>query len=186
MTRVHDQHEVRRNALPPLHTPRLRLKAKAPQTGYVDGAWWPRSDALTTELPDLLAVLSVRLGPIDRVLYNVSEWSASPGKLVIGDRTIRLDGYRHQPPNSVEILGINRKRITLLVVPPSADPQDAHTTMMAAAARKNASTVNGLLRISLRDREIQSPRPGVDQERWESEGGSPRAPALTGLASRTT
>jgi hypothetical protein len=27
-----------------LSTPRLRLKRKAPITGYVDGAWWPRSD----------------------------------------------------------------------------------------------------------------------------------------------
>lgn len=24
----------------------LRLKRKAPTTGYVDGAWWPRSDDL--------------------------------------------------------------------------------------------------------------------------------------------
>ncbi len=42
-----------------VHTPRLRLKPKAPQSGYVDGAWWPYSDDLTAELPDLLAVLSV-------------------------------------------------------------------------------------------------------------------------------
>ena len=46
----------RRAALtPPEHTPRLRLKPKAPLSGYVDGAWWPRSDDLAAELPDLLA-----------------------------------------------------------------------------------------------------------------------------------
>ena len=45
----------------PQHTPRLRLKRKLPVTRYVDGAWWPHSDDLPTELPDLLAVLSVRL-----------------------------------------------------------------------------------------------------------------------------
>ncbi|MFF0147938.1 DUF5994 family protein [Amycolatopsis sulphurea] len=28
---------------PPRHAPRLRLKPEAPTTGYVDGAWWPRS-----------------------------------------------------------------------------------------------------------------------------------------------
>ncbi|EUA14764.1 hypothetical protein I546_0711 [Mycobacterium kansasii 732] len=43
------------------------MKPKAPTTGYVDGAWWPHGDDLPIELPDLLAVLSVRLGPIDRV-----------------------------------------------------------------------------------------------------------------------
>ena len=42
----------------PENTPRLRLKRKAPRTGYVDGAWWPHSDDLAAELPDLLAVLS--------------------------------------------------------------------------------------------------------------------------------
>lgn len=36
---------------PPEKTPRLRLKPKAPTTGYVDGAWWPHSADLPTELP---------------------------------------------------------------------------------------------------------------------------------------
>ena len=40
----------------PENTPRLRLKPKAAMTGHVDGAWWPRSDDLAIELPDLLAV----------------------------------------------------------------------------------------------------------------------------------
>ncbi|HVW42390.1 MAG TPA: DUF5994 family protein, partial [Amycolatopsis sp.] len=39
---------------------RLRLKPKAPTTGYVDGAWWPRPRDLSAELPALLAVLAVR------------------------------------------------------------------------------------------------------------------------------
>ncbi len=38
--------DVERHNTPPEHTPRLRLKPKAPQSGYVDGAWWPRSDDL--------------------------------------------------------------------------------------------------------------------------------------------
>ncbi|MDX1884708.1 DUF5994 family protein [Mycolicibacterium sp. 120270] len=35
----------------------------------------PRSANLSHELPDLLAVLSVRLGSIERVLYNLAEWA---------------------------------------------------------------------------------------------------------------
>ena len=73
-----DRTDVGRHPTPPEHTPRLRLKPKAPHTGYVDGAWWPRSDDLTTELPDLLAVLSVRHGPIDRVLYKLNDWAKAP------------------------------------------------------------------------------------------------------------
>ena len=70
--------DVERHNTPPEHTPRLRLKPKAPQSGYVDGAWWPRSDDLAAELPDLLAVLSVRLGRIDRVLYNLTNGRNHP------------------------------------------------------------------------------------------------------------
>jgi Family of unknown function (DUF5994) len=132
-------------------TPRLRLKPKAARTGYVDGAWWPSSDDLAKELPDLLAVLSVRLGPIQRVMYNLGEWAIAPRKAVVGERVVRLDGYRRQPINTLEVLGANRGRIVLLVVPPNTDPNDAHATMMTAAAPSNDATVGGLLLASAAD-----------------------------------
>ena len=145
--------DVERHNTPPEHTPRLRLKPKAPQSGYVDGAWWPRSDDLAAELPDLLAVLSVRLGRIDRVLYNLNEWAKPSAKLATGGRRVRLDGYRRQPINTLEVLGLNRNKIALLVVPPNTDPNEAHATLMAAAAPSNDSTVDSLLMNSERDRE---------------------------------
>jgi uncharacterized protein DUF5994 len=130
---------------PPEKTPRLRLKPKAPTTGYVDGAWWPHSDDLPIELPDLLAVLSVRLGSIDRVIYNVTEWANAPRKLPTGGRVVRLGGYNRQPVNTIEVIGINRNKIVLLVVPARTDPDHAHDVMMAAAAPNNASTIDRLL-----------------------------------------
>jgi Family of unknown function (DUF5994) len=137
----------------PENTPRLRLKPKAPMSGRVDGAWWPRSDDLTKELPDLLAVLSIRLGVIDRVMYNLTEWAKAPRRLVTGGRGVRLDGYRLQPVNTLEVLGIGREKVLLLVVPPHSDPDHAHETMMTAAAPDNASSVDDLLGISAPDRE---------------------------------
>jgi Family of unknown function (DUF5994) len=166
-----DNTDMDRHPTPPDHTPRLRLKPKAPHSGYVDGAWWPHSNDLTTELPDLLAVLSVRLGPIHRVLYKFSDWAKAPSKLASGDRTVRLDGYRLQPPNTIEVLGLNRKRIVLLVVPPHTDPHCAYTTMMASAAPDNDSTVDGLLSISPRDREFRT-KVVAAQEYWDSDGGA--------------
>jgi hypothetical protein len=136
---------VGRHPTPPEYTPRLRLKPKAPRTGYVDGAWWPWSDDLTNELPDLLAVLSVRLGRIERVMYNLGEWATAPAKATLGERAVRLDGYRRQPINTLEVRGVNREKIVLLVVPPSTKPDQAHTTMMAAAAPNDDSSVEGLL-----------------------------------------
>lgn len=135
----------------PENTPRLRLKPKAPTTGYVDGGWWPHSDDLPTELPDLLAVLSVRLGPIDRVIYNLHEWAEAPKRLSTGGRVVRLAGYYRQPVNTIQVLGVNRSKIVLLVIPARTDPGPAHAIMMAAATREDGSTIDGLLATRAKD-----------------------------------
>src|SRR3954467_5969186 len=109
----------------PEHTPRLRLKRKAPVSGYVDGAWWPHTDDLAAELPDLLAVLSVRLGAIARVTYNLAEWATAPRKVSIGGRIIRLDGYHRQPPNTLGVVDGYGNKIVLLVVPAHTDADRA-------------------------------------------------------------
>src|SRR5689334_19521899 len=129
----------------PENTPRLRLKRKAPVSGYVDGAWWPRDDDLPAELPDLLAVLSVRLGSVTRVAYNLDEWATAPRKIPIGGRMVRLDGYRRQPHNTIGVLGGRGDKIVLLVVPAHTEPDRAHAIVMAAAERDNASSVDILL-----------------------------------------
>jgi hypothetical protein len=138
---------------PPENTPRLRLKPKARACGYVDGAWWPHSDDLASELPDLLAVLSVRLGPIDRVIYNLAEWVTIPTKKVlIGGRLVRLAGYNRQPANTVEVIGVNRAKIVLLVVPACTDTDQAHGALMAAAAPNDESTIEELLTANASNR----------------------------------
>ncbi len=104
----------------------------------------------------LLSVLSVRLGPIGRVIYNVNEWVNPPAKFATGGRTVRLDGYRLQPVNTVEVLGLNRDKIVLLVVSPPADPDQAHDIMMTAAGPNNASTVESLLTSSAQERETRA------------------------------
>jgi hypothetical protein len=144
----------------------LRLKPKAPTTGYVDGAWWPHSDNLADELPDLLAVLSVRLGAIERVMYNLAEWAKMPRRLSTGGRSVRLDGYQRQPVNTLQVQGIDRRSILLMVVPPDTDPGTAHTAMMTAAAPDNASTTGEMLGA------------GADAERGE--GADAQTP--TGIA----
>lgn len=186
MTHNHNDRADELNRTTPLHTPRLRLKPKASEIGAVDGAWWPRTDDLTAELPDLLAVLSVRLGRIDRVLYNLSEWATAPVKLAFAGRPVRLDGYRYQPGHSIEVLGLNRDRIFLMIVPAATAPDGAHAAMMAAAGSNNTSTIGDLLTLSLHGRGIPN-RPGIvgAQERWESEGGAQMDPRLA-LSGRTT
>ena len=171
--------EVGRPPTPRHCTPRLRLKPKTPKTGYIDGAWWPHSDDLTRELPDLIAGLSVRLGDIDRVRYHLGEWAKAPDKHATGGHLVRLDGYRLQPINTLEVLGLNRDKVLLLVVPPYTDPDYAHTAMMAAAGSDNTSTVEGLLMTSVRDK-IARIQKHTTEQRWingcdkaRPEGSSP-------------
>jgi hypothetical protein len=129
----------------PQSTPRLRLKPKAPSTGHVDGAWWPHSDDLLMELPDLLAVLSVRLGPIGHVTYSFADWATAPTKFLTAGDTVRLSGFYQQQGNTLEIVGINRSKLVLLVVPSGTEPEHAHDILMSAATPKNTSTVDCLL-----------------------------------------
>lgn len=129
----------------PDHTPRLRLKRKAPASGYVDGGWWPHSGDLSTELPDLISVLSVRLGPVERVAYHLGEWADAPRKIRLNGRTVKLDGFRRQPPNTIGISSGRGNDITLLVVPAQTEADRAHTIVMAAAAAGDRSSVDTLL-----------------------------------------
>jgi len=124
---------------------RLKLKPKAPATGHVDGAWWPRSRDLTAELPALLAVLAVRLGPIERVSYNLTAWEAAPRRFDIGGRQVRLGGFHAQHPHTVDVIGPRGSRLTLLVLPPATDPEAAHRTLMTASSRDNVDGIDRLL-----------------------------------------
>ncbi|WP_413642355.1 DUF5994 family protein [Mycobacterium sp. RTGN5] len=125
----------------------MRLKPKGPLTGRVDGAWWPHSEDLEAEVPDLLAVLSVRLGPISYVLYKMTEWVKAGRKLAVGERFVRLGGDQRQPSNTVEVQGLGGRKVVLLVVPAATDPDRAHAIMMAASAPGNASSVDELLAV---------------------------------------
>ena len=135
----------------PRYPLRLRLRPKALTTGYVDGAWWPRSRDLAAELPALLAVLAVRLGEIPRVSYNLTEWETAPGQISVDGVRVRLSGFWSRPPHTVDVVASDRRRLTLLLVPPETGLSVAHHAMMCAAQRENTDTVDVLLRDGAAD-----------------------------------
>ncbi|MCE6996174.1 DUF5994 family protein [Saccharothrix sp. S26] len=125
---------------------RLRLRPKSlTTTGHVDGAWWPRSRDLVTELPALLAGLAVRLGHVMRVSYNLPEWSTAPRRAPADGGQVRLDGFNSRPAHTVDLVAADGHRLTLLVVPADTDQATAHHTMALAADRDNVQTVQDLL-----------------------------------------
>lgn len=123
---------------------RLNLKPDAAATGSVDGAWWPASRDLAAELPAVMAEASTRLGPVERVAYNIGAWATVPRKLRIDDATVRMAGFHSLDPDTVQLIGA-RRRLTLLVVPPDTDEQTADSVLAAAGAGGNTDSVDALL-----------------------------------------
>lgn len=124
---------------------RLRLKPKGPVTGYVDGAWWPRSRDLTTELPALAEVLAVRLGRILRAAYALSTWENTPRRLEVDGHPVHMEGFTYQDQNIIHVTGVNRGRLALLVIPPDLTDSAGHDALMTAAHRGNADRTEDLL-----------------------------------------
>jgi hypothetical protein len=129
----------------PAQSLRLRLKPKGPTTGHVDGGWWPRSRDLAAEMPELAAVLSVRLGPVERVAYAMDAWDSPPRRVDVDGQRIRLEGFRSQDRDIVHLTGTHG-RISLLVIPPAAGDTAGHDAMMTAAHRDNTDSPATLLR----------------------------------------
>lgn len=124
---------------------RVELKPAGSHSGSVDGAWWPRSRDLAAEVPTLLKSLTGRLSPTARVVYHLPAWDTAPRRFESGGRNVKLDGYRFQPINTVYVVGTDRDRLVLLVVPPGTEAADAQTTMSSAATADNDSTPSQLL-----------------------------------------
>ena len=155
-------------------TLRMRLKPAHGSCGFVQGAWWPRSTELASELPSLLAALSLRVGSIDSVLYHECDWSPAP--LSIKHQGDQLILSAHQEwPNVVSLFGPRFGRLNLLVVSPHTEPTHAYNVVTTAASVNDASTPDQLLGITRRaDVRLLSP---IALERWESDGGAlPPAP----------
>jgi hypothetical protein len=112
---------------------RLRLKPAGPTTGHVDGGWWPRTRDLAAELPTLLTEVAARVGRIDRVTYHLADWPAPDRRLAFDDHVVRLEGFRSQQPGHLTVIGWDRDRLTLLVVPPETGSDDAQQALATAA-----------------------------------------------------
>jgi hypothetical protein len=121
----------------PVAEPRLRLKPPAPATGHVDGAWWPRTRDLAAELPGLLAAVTGRLGRIDRVTYHLADWPAPHRRLVADGNVVRLEGFRSQESGTLTVIGWDRHRLTMLVIPPETGPDAAQHALATAADQDN-------------------------------------------------
>lgn len=118
----------------PTRTPRLMLRGRSALPGNVDGAWWPWTTNLTSELHDLINAVTPRLGPAMRVGF---EWNATSlaQRRIDTDDHIRVHGAGDgQPPDVMRLYGAHDTSLTLLVIPADTTPEVAHERMRLAMA----------------------------------------------------
>ena len=133
---------------PPTSPTAVRLSLAAlPSYGrmprLIDGAWWPHSYDLTSELPKLLAGLPPAWGQIGSVTVNGAAWSPFPGRMLVANQVVRLHLTDHpQAPPTVCLLAPGHGRWDLLVVGPDT-PQVEAGRLMAAATEGTAVAARG-------------------------------------------
>jgi hypothetical protein len=113
--------------------PRLAL---TPGVGHgpLDGAWWPRCDALELELPSLVATLEPDLGTTVYVTVDAAQWPDAPHTVMAPGRVITVEATRSAGEKHVITLDCDTAgRRVLLVVPPQESADEASRLMTAAA-----------------------------------------------------
>ncbi len=137
--------------------------------GRLDGAWWPRSRDLETELRDLLGDLPESLGPLGRVVCSGPDWDRAPQKVTVGGALVEIARFPREDAHLV-ILILSSRNLTLLVVPPDTAADKAAEAMLAASSPGNQASAHGLLLAPVgTDR-------GLPSEQWSDHGESWWAP----------
>ena len=82
----------------------------------------------------------------ERVSYHLGDWGPVGRSVDLdGGFAVRLSGFRFQHPDTIDVLG-PQKRLTLLVIPPETSRRTAGDALAAAAEPGNTDTVDALLK----------------------------------------
>ncbi|MFJ4314710.1 DUF5994 family protein [Streptomyces lavendulae] len=122
----------------------LRLETTRSREGLLDGAWWPRTRDIGTELPTLIRVLTGHLGPITRVGVDASAWNGVPTRLVVDGQVVHLDSDPVGDDTVLVTRGHN-DLFAFLVVPPDTTADAAREAMARAVRADNITQAAQLL-----------------------------------------
>ncbi|MFF3345110.1 DUF5994 family protein [Streptomyces sp. NPDC002779] len=184
----------------PVAAPAARLALKPGKTdgtsrGLLDGAWWPRSRDLLSELPALADTLDPLWGRITRIAVNPEHWPVIPRKVPVDGHIVKVGWFtRELDPHKLLLLSYGAERWDLLVIPPETDAETAARLMAAAsgddgppltasaliAADESRHGVSGSDGPPSPDDRTERPpsqdnrtdAPSSPDEAWEAEGGA--------------
>ena len=85
----------------------IRLSVARELGRDIDGAWWPRADRITNELPELVAVLTPLLGEVTSINVNWSSLQRPPD--------LNWPGWEGKRQHVMTVIGL-QARVNLLIV----------------------------------------------------------------------
>ncbi|WP_354641401.1 DUF5994 family protein [Kitasatospora camelliae] len=124
--------------------PRLVLEPTMSREGVFDGAWWPRSNHVVAELPDLITALGAHFGRILRVGLDTSTWDGVPRSVVVNGLMIKINRLAGTDATISVTRGF-QDHFLLLVVPPGTAPDAAASAMAGASTTGNHTPAAELL-----------------------------------------
>ncbi|MER7569155.1 DUF5994 family protein [Streptomyces sp. NPDC097941] len=113
---------------------RLALKPYGASRGLLDGAWWPRSRDLLSELPALTDALDSLWGRITRIAVNPEYWPVIPRKVSANGHVVKVGWFTPEiDPHKLLLLSYGTGRWDLLIIPPETGAESAARLMAAAS-----------------------------------------------------
>ena len=113
----------------PSRVTRLALCERDQTRGAVDGAWWPKSFDLSSELPDLVAVFGSWIGEVHRVVYDPSVWLPAPARVIRRNEMVSLNPYRLVFSDTIYLMGTHSRDAVLFVLSPSSSGEEARRVL---------------------------------------------------------
>jgi hypothetical protein len=127
---------------------RLSLAPYEAVSGGFDGAWWPYSRNLSTELPGLVEAME-GAGSITRVIVGIEPWPDIPHQVTFGEHTVTAGWFvSGHEQNEIVLCSYLKGFRTLLVVPPATAPGAADWLMSTPVPVDGSRTATELLAIA--------------------------------------
>lgn len=123
---------------------RLRLSA-VPGQDRLDGAWWPYSRDLESELAELVQQFPPTHARISRAVYSRPDWDTTPRKVTAGPRVIKVGSFPRDDTHVLIVQLSDGRRLTLLVVPPDFTSGQGEEALLAGSAAGNRHPAGELL-----------------------------------------
>lgn len=137
----------------------VRVSLRTDAGEGLHGAWWPRSNDLAVELPELVAALGRRGVTVARFTYPFATWRPVPRKLAVGDRLVRVGGFSTGDPQVVTLTCTpGGLQLQLLVVPPNAEALFSARALRLASGPGTAASARAVLAAAASHPALQAVR----------------------------